>query len=96
MAIIFNCYRLAFAVALGFFVFHWEDHVGKGWTFGMAAFFDVFAAALVVVVVWKGKWLRRFTPKSLFNTEEGKSLTVADGDSEFGSKATKSCVEVKE
>ncbi|KAI9877446.1 MAG: hypothetical protein M1830_003868 [Pleopsidium flavum] len=77
-AVIMSCYRLAFAIPLGFFVFPWENAVGLGWTLGMAAFFDVFAALLIVVLALKGKVLRRFTPRSLLSTEEGEKVTVVN------------------
>lgn len=95
VAIIFNCYRLAFSIGLDFFVFPWEADVGDGWTFGMAAFFNLFAGLLIVVLVWKGPFLRKYTPKSLFDSEEGKKVTVVDGDSESGAQVDKVEVEVE-
>ncbi|CAG8974860.1 hypothetical protein HYALB_00000475 [Hymenoscyphus albidus] len=80
-AIIMNCYRLAFAIALGFFVFPWEEKVGEGWTFGMVAFFDLFAALLIVVLAWRGRYLRKFSSKDFLQTEEGEHITVMDDDS---------------
>ena len=79
-AISMNCYRIGFSIALGFFVFQWEAKVGPGWAFGMAAFFDVFAALLIGVLVWKGKTLRRYTPKSLLATEEGSVITIGEAN----------------
>lgn len=77
-AIIVNCYRLAFAIALGFFVFPWEKAVDVGWTFGMAAIFEVFAAFLIFILGWKGKAMRRWTFSSLLATEDG-AITVSHG-----------------
>ena len=74
VAISMNMYRLAFSIALGFFIFPWESDVGLGWVFGMAAFFDVFAALLIGFLAWKGKSLRRFSPKNLQATEDGAKV----------------------
>ncbi|KAI9812641.1 MAG: hypothetical protein M1827_004630 [Pycnora praestabilis] len=77
-AVIMNAYRLAFAIALGFFFLPWESKVGVGWVFGMAAFFDLGAALGVGVLLWKGRTLRRFNPRSLQATEEGEKIAIVD------------------
>ena len=73
-----NMYRLAFSIALGFFVFPWQSAVAPGWVFGMAAFFSLLAALLIVVLAWKGKALRRWSPKSLQATEDGEKVALED------------------
>lgn len=77
-AIIMNCYRLAFAIALGFFVFPWEKAVDVGWTFGMAVLFEVLAALLIFVLVWKGKVIRRWSFSGLLATEDGSIIGHRD------------------
>ena len=72
VAVIMNVYRLALGLALPFFIDPWSDAVGKGWLFGMAAFFSLFSALLVALLAWKGRTLRRFTIKGIISTEEGK------------------------
>ena len=87
-AIAMNCWRLGFAIALGFFVFPWEAKVGTGWVFGMAAFFDVLVALLIALLAWKGHILRRYTMKSLTVTEEGLKLIVPDSNTSKLSSGT--------
>lgn len=74
VSITMNMYRLAFSIPLGFFVFPWQRVVGVGWVFGMAAFFDLMAAFLIGLLVWKDKVLRQLSPKSLVSTEEGERI----------------------
>ena len=73
VAVIMNVYRLALGLALPFFIEAWSDAVGKGWLFGMAAFFSLFAALLVALLAWKGRTLRRFTIRGIILTEEGEN-----------------------
>lgn len=51
-------YRLVFGLAVPFFVNPWSDRVGVGWVFGMAAFFSLFMALMVVLLMWKGQVIR--------------------------------------
>lgn len=74
-AVIMGVYRLSWGIAIPFFFAQWEEAVGAGWVLGMAAFFTIFAAFFVALVVWKGPTLRRFNLlKSLVHTEEGKKV----------------------
>lgn len=79
VAITMNMYRLGFSIALGFFVFPWVAAVGAGWLFGMAAFFNIFAALLIVLLAWRGQRFRRLTPKGLLATEDGEKVDVSGG-----------------
>jgi len=64
VAVAMNMYRLpGFLLHLGFHL-PWEAAVGAGWVFGMAAFFDIFAAILLIALLaWKGHLLRRLSPR---------------------------------
>ena len=77
VSVAMNMYRLGFSIALGFFIFPWEAAVGAGWVFGMAAFFETFAAILIALLAWKGHSLRRLSPKGLLATEDGEKLEEA-------------------
>ncbi|TVY85567.1 putative MFS-type transporter [Lachnellula suecica] len=96
VGIIMNCYRLAFAIGLGFFVFPWEVKVGQGWTFGMAACFDLFAALLIGILVWKGKSLRKYTLRGLLKSEEGASIVIRHTENEPESAPKNSFAEFNE
>ena len=72
VAVIMNVYRLALGLALPSFVEAWSDAVGKGWLFGMAAFFSLFAALLVALLAWKGRTLRRFTIRGMNHLDRGR------------------------
>jgi hypothetical protein len=74
VAVAMKMYRLGFLIALGFFIFPWEAAVGAGWVFGMAAFFDIFAAILIALLAWKGHLLRRLSSNGLLATEDGERL----------------------
>ena len=80
VSVVMNCWRLAFGLALTFFVDPWEDAVGRGWVFGMASLFVFAAGLLVVILAWKGETLRQITPaKSLISSEQGKRLILTPG-----------------
>lgn len=84
-AIAMNVYRLGFAICLSFFVFEWEADVGgPGWVFGMAAFFDLFVALLIAVVVWKGHVLRKIAKGGLVTSEAGQELKQGYKGEEHG------------
>jgi len=54
-------YRLIFGLAVPFFVSPWSTKVGVGWVFGMAALFTIFMALMVLVLMWKGHLIRRWS-----------------------------------
>ena len=75
-----NTYRLAFGVALPFFVLPWEERVGSGWLFGMAAFFCLFGALLLIILALKGHALRSWVLLSgLTDNEEGARIIDEGG-----------------
>lgn len=63
-------YRLGWGVAIPFYIAEWEKRVHLVWVFGMAAFLTLAVGLLVVLLVWKGHFLRRFHLVRPF-TEEG-------------------------
>lgn len=74
-------YRLSLGVGLNFFIMAWIKRTGFGWTFGMAAFFCVFAAMLLVILAWKGQTLRHITSlKSIAQSEEGMKIQSSRSD----------------
>ena len=83
ISVAMNMYRLALTIALGFFIFPWERAVGVGWVFGMAAFFQILVAIIVVLLAWKGQALRRISPKWRLDTEDGERVEYTEGES-FG------------
>ena len=61
-----NVWRLLLGLVVPFFLSSWEERVGVGWVFGMAAFFSLFAFGLILILIWKGHDMRRlgFTRQS--------------------------------
>lgn len=72
---IMGAYRLAFGLAVPFFVTPWEEAVGIGWVFGMAAFFSIASFMLLVLIMWKGHEIRNLSMHGVASTEEGSKLT---------------------
>lgn len=69
---IMGVYRLSFGLAIPFFVDAWIDAVGgPGWVFGMAAIFSIVAFLPVLLLMWKGHWIRQFSFPRLAADEEG-------------------------
>ncbi|MCJ1358869.1 MAG: hypothetical protein MMC33_008869 [Icmadophila ericetorum] len=77
-SVIMNLYRLVFGLAIPFFIDPWIARVGVGWTFGMSAFFTLFFAFLLALLVWKGESLRQLSPigVTLAVTDEGKRVNA--------------------
>ena len=73
-AAIEGLYRLAFSLTLPFFVPAWIGKVGAGWCLGMAAFFSVLAYGGPVLLMWKGREIRKWSFKGLSASEEGLRL----------------------
>ena len=71
VGIALNVWRLLLGLIIPFFIDKWEEAVGIGWVFGMAAFFNLFASLLVFVLMWKGPTIRAFSLKAQDRTEEG-------------------------
>ena len=78
-AAIMGVYRLAFSLSLPFFVEAWIASVGFDWCLGMAAFFSIFAFGFIVVLVWKGRELRKLSYKDLASSEGGVRI-VNEGE----------------
>ena len=72
---IMGAYRLAFGLAIPFFVTPWEKRVGIGWVFGMAAFFSIASFMLLMLLMWKGHEIRKLSFHGVASTEEGSKLT---------------------
>ena len=72
---IMGTYRLAFGLAVPFFVTPWERAVGIGWVFGMAAFFSIGSFMLLVLLMWNGPQIRNWSLADIGSTEEGFQLT---------------------
>ena len=83
-AIIMGAFRLAFGIVLPFFAIPWQEKVGIGWLFGIAAFLSLFASLLIALLAWKGSKLRRYVLWSgLASSEEG-ALIVKSEEQESG------------
>lgn len=67
-----NFYRLIFALALPFFITAWTEKVGVGWVFGMQAFFSILAYLCVLLLMWKGRAIRKWSFIKHEEDEEGE------------------------
>ena len=71
--IIISLFRLAWGVALPFFIEYWAKRVGIGWLFGTAAFISIALTAIPAVLILKGDLFRRLSLlRSLPSSEAGK------------------------
>lgn len=72
-----NSYRIAFGLISVFIVTQWQSAVGVGWMWGMGALFILFVDILMVVVILKGRGVRKLTKyvsKSIASTEDGEKV----------------------
>ena len=75
-AMIITLYRLGWGVAIPFFADQWIAKVDVGWVFGMSAFFTVASGGLIMLLLWKGRELRKLSlVKSLATSEDGEAVT---------------------
>lgn len=56
-----NVWRISFAIAVQFLYDGWVEKVGVQWVWGTAAFVELFAFSLIVVLMFAGPWLRHFS-----------------------------------
>ena len=73
-ASIMGVYRLGFSLSVPFFVAPWIEKVGFRWCLGMAAFFSMFAYSFVVILIWKGEYLRGLSFRSVASSEGGQKI----------------------
>ena len=55
-----NVWRLILGLSIPFFIEKWEHDVAIGWVFGTAAFLNLFATSLVLLLMWKGPSIRQW------------------------------------
>jgi MFS family permease len=73
--LIMTFYRLSWGVAIPFFIKPWTVQVGIGWVYGMAGFFTIAMWFPVLLLVWKGPTLRRWSlMKGSVSPEDGMAL----------------------
>ena len=71
-------YRLSLSLTIPFFLSAWIDQVGAGWCLGMAALFSVFAYSGILVLMWKGHELRRWSFASVLSSNEAGTRLVQE------------------
>ena len=73
--IIITFFRLAWGVALPFFINEWAKRVGIGWFFGTSAFISIALTAIPALLIWKGDSFRRVSIlSSISSSEVGKII----------------------
>lgn len=73
-AAIMGLYRLALSLSVPFFAPAWIESVGFGWCLGMAAFFSVLAYSSIIILIWKGDVLRRWSFQGVASNNGGEKL----------------------
>ncbi|KAL9002658.1 MAG: hypothetical protein Q9188_004425 [Gyalolechia gomerana] len=73
-AAIMGLYRLALSLSVPFFAPAWIEWVGFGWCLGMAAFFSVLAYSSIIILIWKGDELRRWSFQGVASNNGGEKL----------------------
>ena len=71
-------YRLIFGLTVPFFIDSWIAAVGVGWVFGIAAFLSIGVFPCIILLIWKGYELRRYTFFDLNSNEEGQPLVSSN------------------
>ncbi|KIW33576.1 uncharacterized protein PV07_00414 [Cladophialophora immunda] len=81
VAVALTLWRIGFGLALPFFIFHWSDEVGPGWTFGTMAFLNIVAfGGTVILMVW-GHKIRQI---GVISTKTEEDVKVVSGAVEAG------------
>lgn len=71
---VLNFCRLILGLFIPFFIDPWEARVGKGWVFGMMAFFSILAFSIAGILAWRGEKIRSYSFASLRKSEDGVKL----------------------
>ena len=87
-ACIMGFYRLIFGLTVPFFINPWIASVGAGWVFGIAAFLAIGLFPCILLLMWKGHEIRRYTFLGLDSTEDGQRLV--DSSSKAAEEVEKS------
>ena len=72
-------YRLILGIVVPFFVDSWESRMGLGWMFGMQAFLSLFCSTIILIIIWRGPAIRRWSFSRFRSTDEGVDLIKASG-----------------
>ena len=77
-AVSLNAYRISFGLASLFFVLQWQAQVGVGWMWGMSAFFTIFVDIIMLFVISKGRFVRKWSiSENIAVTEDGVKIAVS-------------------
>ncbi|OBT50962.1 hypothetical protein VE04_08276 [Pseudogymnoascus sp. 24MN13] len=72
-----NSYRIAFGLMSVFIIMQWQGAVGVGWMWGMGAFFVLLVDGLMMIVLFKGHEVRKYTNRistTIAATEDGQKI----------------------
>lgn len=81
-SIMANMVRLLFGLSVAFYINKWVAAVGVGWTYGMMAIFVVISFGCIVLLMWKGHTIRKWSIGGLNDSEDGKKVIESASDSE--------------
>ncbi|KFZ12074.1 hypothetical protein V501_04396 [Pseudogymnoascus sp. VKM F-4519 (FW-2642)] len=72
-----NSYRIAFGLISVFIIMQWQGAVGVGWMWGMGAIFVLLVDGLMMIVLFKGHEVRKYTNRistTIAATEDGQKI----------------------
>jgi hypothetical protein len=84
-AIVMNTYRVAFGLSVAFYIAPWVEKMGFRWTYGLMAFLQVASFIPVILLMWKGREIRRLKIGMLGSDEEGEVVMEEKGGVSVGS-----------
>jgi hypothetical protein len=70
--------RLFLGLSINFYINAWIAKVDIGWVYGMMAFFTIFSFCFLIILMWKGHTIRRWTPFGVGSSEEGEHILKED------------------
>ncbi|KIN08786.1 hypothetical protein OIDMADRAFT_175505 [Oidiodendron maius Zn] len=69
-----NSMRLFLGLSINFYINNWIAAVTIGWVYGMMAFFTIFSFFFLMILMWKGHTIRKWTPFGVGSDEEGEHV----------------------
>ena len=75
-----NAFRVGFGLTVALYINQWVEKVDVAWAYGMMAFFEVFSFGFIVLLMWKGPQIRKWTLAGLASSEEGEHLIKGEKD----------------
>jgi hypothetical protein len=82
-SIALNFYRVGFGLSVAFYIQRWIAAVTIGWAYGMMAIFEVSSFISIIILVWKGRSIRKWSLGKFAKSEDGMRLVKDAGQDEI-------------